>query len=170
MANTSARLQRVADALEQDAKQVGAARLAQGSTDASELLETATAQAERIVDQARSEGAAVGARLASATRADARREAREIVLGARADAYKLLRQSLIDELVRRNDSDEVRRLNTRLELIANELLAGKTTVRRDRLGIGIIADAGSRRVDSSADELVDSALATLGQALERLWS
>jgi hypothetical protein len=81
-----------------------------------------------------------------------------------------LRQSLVDELVRRNDTDEVRSLNARLELKAIELLGEKATVRRDRLGIGVIADAGTRRVDSSADELVDTALATLGQSLERLWS
>jgi vacuolar-type H+-ATPase subunit H len=164
------RLRHVEVALDDDAEAAGAALLARGSNEAARMLEAARAEAARIVEEGRAEGAEVGARLVSATRAAARRAAREIVLSARDDAYELVRRRVLDELVRRKASDEVHELNRRLEGRAIGLLGPGTTIRRDPLGVGLVADAGRRRVDLSAARLVDSSLAALGQALERLWS
>jgi len=164
------RLRPVEVALADDANASGSAVLAEASHEAARILEAAQAQAERTVDEAREEGAAVGARLVSATRAGARREAREIILGAWDDAYQLLRRSVLEELARRKDSQEVRDLNSRLAHEAIELLGSRATLVWDPIGVGLFADAGTRRIDSSAERLVDDCLAELGQAMERLWS
>jgi vacuolar-type H+-ATPase subunit H len=164
------RLRHVEVALDDDAEAAGAALLAQGSNEVARMLEAARAEAARIVEEGRAEGADVGARLVSATRAGARRAAREIVLSARDDAYELVRRHVLDELAMRKGTDEVTELNRRLEGRAIELLSPGATIRRDSLGVGLVADTGRRRVDLSAERLVDDSLASLGQALERLWS
>jgi vacuolar-type H+-ATPase subunit H len=157
-------------ALDDDAKAKGRGKLAQASDEADRVLEEARAEAEKIVRSARDEGIAAGARLGSATRAAARRDAREIVLGARDEAYRLLRRRVLDELARRKDTDEASSLNSRLERSAIGLLGRGTTLSRDPLGVGLVADSGARRVDSSAEQLVDACLTELGLVVERLWS
>ena len=167
---TSGKLRPVEVALDEAAKATGAARLAQASDDATGVLEAAHAEAGRLLHEARDEGAVVGARLVSAARAGARRAAREIVLRARSDAYHLLRERVLEELARRKDTEQVSALNSHLERRAIELLGAGTIIQRDPLGIGLIGDADTRRMDASADRLVDACLAELGQTLERLWS
>ena len=163
-------LRHVAAALDEDARASGAGRLDKASQEATRLLETTREEAERIVQEARDEGTAIGARLVAATRAAARRDAREIVLRARDDAYRALRRRVLEELARRSDTDEVARLNLSLDRRAMRLLGSGATLRRDPLGVGLVAAAGAHRIDSSAESLVDACLDGLGQELERLWS
>ncbi len=157
-------------ALDQDATVRGQARLARASDDAARAIAEARTNAARIVQEARDEGAAIGDRLETAARAAARRDAREIVLRAQDDAYQLLRHQVVEELARRKDSHEASTLNDRLGSQAIEILGAGAALSWDRVGIGLTAVAGGRRIDSSAARLVDAALAELGQAAERLWS
>jgi len=166
----AAGLRQVELALDQDATVRGEGRLVRASEEAAQALAVAQADAERIVQEARDEGEAIGARLESTARAAARRDAREIVLKARDDAYQLLRQQVIEELSRRRDSHEARLLNGRLESRALEVLGGDANLSWDPVGVGLTANASARRIDSSAVRLVDACLAELGQAVERLWS
>jgi vacuolar-type H+-ATPase subunit E/Vma4 len=157
-------------ALDDDAKANGAGKLARSSAEADRVIEQARADAEQIVRSARNEGTTAGSRLASSTRAAARRDAREIVLGARDDAYRLLRRRVLEELALRSGSEEASKLNSDLERGAVALLGTGATLRRDPLGVGLAAAPHPRRVDTSAERLVDSCLTELGAALERLWS
>ncbi len=157
-------------ALDHDATVRGEGLLARAADEAALALAAARTDAERIVREAKDEGAAIGARLESAARAAARRDAREIVLGAREDAYQLLRQQVIEELSHRKDSSEVRRLNSRLQTRSYDVLGSGASVVWDPVGVGLTAVSGARRLDSSAARLVDACLAELGQAVERLWS
>jgi len=157
-------------ALDHDATASGADRLARASDEAALVLAAARSRAARIVQQAREEGAAIGARLESAARAAARRDAREVVLRARDDAYQLLRQQVTEELAPRKDSNEARLLNRRLQRRAVEVLGPDAKLSWDPVGVGLTAEAGSRRVDSSAVRLVNVSLAELGREVERLWS
>jgi len=167
---TTGRLRQVEAALDEDAKAVGSARQAQASAEAARILAAARLESDRIVAGARDEGTVVGAKLVWATRAGARREAREIVFAARDDAYELLRRRVLEELVRRKDTTEASELNDRIERRAIGLLGPGTTIRRDPLGIGLIAEAPARRIDLSPTRLVDACLAELGREVEALWS
>ena len=166
----SGRLQRIALALDDDAKSSGGAALEKAAEEARLVVGEAQSEAARVVREAREEGEAAGALLVFAARAAARRDAREIVLAAREDAYGHLRRAVLEELERRNGTDEMDRLNASLEHSARELLGSAATVRRDGAGLGLVAESGNRRVEVSAERLVDTCLTELGEALERLWS
>jgi hypothetical protein len=106
------------------------------------VLAGARAEADRLVAQARAQGAADGAAALAATRARARRQARSVVLAAQRAAY--------EELRRRARADALR-------------LSGGAQRTSP-------VEGGGRRIVWSSDALADEALDALGGELEKLWA
>ena len=165
-------LRHVEAALGDDAEAAGSALLAQQLEEAARVLEAARTEAERIVEEGRAEGADVGARLVSAARATCSpccQGDRACRSGRRLRAR--CAERVLDELASRQGTDEVNRLNRRLERRATR--AARPEVDDPSATVSVSGSSprrANRRVELSADRLVDDCLAELGEALERLWS
>jgi len=142
-----------------------------GRHQAEDVLAQARAEAEGILAQARADGEAAAARVAASTLAATRREARETVLAARRRAYEAVRRTTLAELVRRRESPAASALIARLTTMARTRLGADATVEAlvgDQLGV--VAFAGNRRIELTADALVDRELAAFAARLEGLWA
>jgi hypothetical protein len=106
------------------------------------LLARARAEADRLVAEARAQGAADGAVTLAASRARTRRQARAVVLAAQRRAY---------EELRRQARQEARRLVADLDLPSS-------------------APGEGRRISWSPDALADEGVDALGAELEKLWA
>ncbi|WP_298460816.1 hypothetical protein [uncultured Cellulomonas sp.] len=137
---------------------------ADASRQAADRLAAAQRQAEEILVAARARGADDAQVLVRSRRADARRAARGVVLGARALAQEELRRRAADA-VRAQLADPV----TRGRLVAQlQARLGPGTVVHDAPDGGLLAASpGRRAIDASVGALVAAALAELD--LEGLW-
>jgi vacuolar-type H+-ATPase subunit E/Vma4 len=130
----------------------------------------AQAQAERVLDDARRDGEAAAARAAAASLAEARRAAREFTLRAQSRAAAALRAAVQAELVRRRATPPVAGFLEALEADARRRLGSAAVVRRlEGDAFGIVAEDGRRRLEITADTLVDRAMDAMGAQVEALW-
>ena len=148
-----------ADTLRSGAAERAGALLAAARSDALAMVDQRRAAAERLADQERQAGLA-----------EARAEARSIVLRAQqsvladatAEAYAAARRLVSDP--------RYEPLIKRLTVEARERLSpAGTVVIVAAPGGGLLARAGSREIDYSLDAQVDRSLEALSGELERLW-
>jgi len=139
-------------------------------------LAAAHAEAERLVAQARAEGAEAADWIASLQLAEARREARETVLEARRRAYETLRRQAIEALDRRATTPEGRLLAERLSALVRGRLGPdasqvETSVRgTGHDGLALEAQSGNRRAAIGPRLLVDHVLLSMSKEIEELWA
>jgi hypothetical protein len=157
------------------------ASLATASADAKAIRRAAQERAAAIIDQARAEAAAlIAARRAAAARladlearerlAEARGEARAIVLRAQRSVLVGARSAVHAAARRLVDDSRYDRLIERLAVEARERLAPAGPVQIVRLAQGgLVARAGSREIDYSLGAQVDRWLEAMASELERLW-
>ena len=169
MASIEEAVRPVADALiaeaEQRAQEIGAA----AADDARDLLDSATREGARILDEARAEGDAAARRTSTTMLVEAQQEARRLILDARRRAYDAVRDDALTELTRRRETSEAIELRSRLSETAHERLGRDATVTSED-DCGIVAVLGDRRVDLRAPILVDRALRLLGPRIADLWA
>jgi len=134
-----------------------------------DVLEAATREGDRILDQARAEGIEAARRSSTTMLVDAQREARRLVLDVRRRAYDAVRSEALAELARRRQSPEATALRSRLAAGALARLGGDATVTTSDDDCGIVAVLGARRLDLRAPVLVDRALRSLGPTVARSW-
>jgi hypothetical protein len=130
-----------------------------------QLVATATGEAEALLANAQALGEADAAGLLAADRAQARRAARGVVLGAQRAAYDELRhrsRAAVAELLANPER------HRRLAVTVRDRL-GEGATARDHPAGGVVAESpDGRRIDASVDALVEAALA--GLDLEQLWA
>jgi len=160
----------VAEALEEDARRQSALILAQADADSLATLQAARTEGEHLVRAAQEEGTTTAQRFAAAELADARREARSVVLEAQRTLYERVRQAALDELADQEGSLAAADLVARLGDIARARLGERADVRQHVEGRpGIVAVRDGVVLDLSAPVLVELELQTLGDVLEELW-
>jgi vacuolar-type H+-ATPase subunit E/Vma4 len=162
-------LRPVRDRLLATARQDAEALSGAAREDAAGRIRRATAQAETLLEQARAEGEAQAADAVARELARAGREARTIVLRARADLADQVRSAARTAVVALRDDPGYPALRERLVAMALAALGTDAVVTEAPDG-GIRATRGSRSVDLSLPVLAERAFDRLGQEVTRLWS
>jgi vacuolar-type H+-ATPase subunit E/Vma4 len=160
----------VAGALIAEAEQRAREAAAAADDHVRDVLDSATREAERILDEARAEGDAAARRTSTTMLVEAQQEARRLILDAHRRAYDAVRTESLAELARRRQTSEAAELRSRLAAIARERLGQDATVTTDDDDCGIVAVLGDRRIDLRAPVLVDRALRLLGPRITGLWA
>ncbi len=137
--------------------------------EAAAVTRAARQEADRILSDARAQGRADGAAFLAADVARARREARTAVLRAQRAAY----QQLVDRS--RSAARQLSREPAyasqldRLSALVRRQMGDAAEIRRLPSG-GLLAETPMRRIDLSADALVDRAIEELGGDICGLWA
>ncbi|HEX6326396.1 MAG TPA: hypothetical protein VFZ72_07480 [Jiangellaceae bacterium] len=153
---------------------------AQAEADARTTLDQARRQADRIRSDARARAAGIladsraegeeQARAAVAARVvRRRREARDVVLSVRRDLYDELRRASRDAARALRDSSDYPEILRRLTERAVAAMGPEAAVQESPDG-GVVAVAGSRRLDLSLPVLAEREMDRLGSEVERLWA
>lgn len=132
------------------------------------LLDAARAEAEGILAAAVDEGEAAARSETALRSARARREAHELVLAQRSSLRHELHRRVREAAVRLTSDPRYPGLVTRLSEQCRELLGPDSTVSESPDG-GVVAEAGSRRLDLSLPVLAEISLASMPGASEP-WS
>ncbi|MEV7687484.1 hypothetical protein [Streptomyces bungoensis] len=140
--------------------------LERARADAEKVLGEARGAAEAVLARARELGAADGADAAGRERTRAVQDAWAVELAARAEVYAELRARIREGVRRALAEGAVPR--DRLAAAARALLGPQARLTR-AAGGGVTAEVPGRRVDLSADALADRALDGLGARAETLW-
>jgi vacuolar-type H+-ATPase subunit E/Vma4 len=163
-------LRPVSAGLLQNAEQRASQVLEEADERVAAVLADARRRGEAILESARAEGAAAARRSGTRVLADARREARERILHAQRGVYERVRTLAQDQLRGLADTPASKDLNARLAKVARDRLGPEATVEVWTSGIGVIAVLDHRRLDLSADALVQRELAEMAPGIEELWS
>ena len=153
---------------------------AQAEAEAQTTLDQARGQAGRIRAEARARAAGIladsraegeeQARAAVAARVvRRRREARDVVLSVQRDLYDELRRASRDVAQALRDSPDYPEILRRLTERAVAAMGQAAAVQESPDG-GIVAEAGSRRLDLSLPVLAEREVDRLGAEVERLWA
>lgn len=164
-------LEPVREALLSDAATEAARAIAEAATAASGIVAAAEAQADTEVERVKRRAELSSQAFAEQALAQARRDGHRVVLTAKRD----LELHLHDEV---HHAFEALRSDTRypalldeLEVLARQQLGQAAVITRDpHPGGGIIAEAGSRRVDYTMTVLADRALVALADKVAKLWT
>jgi vacuolar-type H+-ATPase subunit E/Vma4 len=134
-----------------------------------ELLAEARRTADDMVAAARTEGEADATAAVTARLAQSRRDARRTVLKAQRELYDELRRRCRAAATALAESPGYEELRRRLTERALAQLGPDTTVTDSHDG-GVLASAGSRRLDLSLPMLAERALGRSSAEVTRLWT
>jgi hypothetical protein len=135
-----------------------AERMQQAAAEDAATMAQAEHEAALIVEQARQDGIAEAAALVAARRARSQRQARQVVLRARAEAWKELRQRSMAAVAVLSSEPAYRELRSRLADYVRAQL-GTEAVLSDAPTGGVIGTVPGRRLDCSFATLVEQGLA-----------
>lgn len=135
---------------------------------ASALLDAAKAEAAEILATAAMEGEAAARSEAALRSARARRQAHELVLAQRSSLRLELHRRVREAAAGLKSDPRYAKLVTRLTEQCGELLGPDATVSESPEG-GVVAEAGSRRLDLSLPVLAEISLDSIPGARE-LWT
>jgi|APDOM4702015191_1054821.scaffolds.fasta_scaffold585348_1 vacuolar-type H+-ATPase subunit E/Vma4 len=145
-------------------------RLAEVDADCARVLAAAEAQAQALTDQGRLEGEQAAAREAVRRRATATRRARELRLQAQRRQVEELQRTSREAALRVRTDDRYPQLLDRLARAARDQLGPEAELELDPAGLGgVTGRKGKTSVDYTLPALVDRAIASLDDELERLW-
>ncbi len=130
----------------------------------------AQGRADAILAAARESGAALARQSTAALLADARRDARHIVLTAKRQVYEEACAKARERLCGLANTSEASALNARLGVLARERLGDDAEVTTIDGEIGIVARLGERSIDLGTDALLERTVASLGEVMGALWS
>ncbi len=156
----------LAESARQRAEQV----LSDADHQADATLAESRSRAETTLEAARESGADAARRRALAIVADARREAREEVLGAQRLVYEHVRAQTLERLRQLAGSPEAAALNERLANFARQRLGVDATVTTPEGELGVVAQRDGRRMDLTSHTLLERALTNAGAEITELWS
>ncbi len=163
-------LRPVSDAMVHDAARRVERIVADTDTEIKVVLDVAKQQGEDLLASARSEGAAAARRLAAAVVGDARRDARQEVLGAQRVVYEEVRTQARARLDALATSPDAAALAKRLGDYARRRLGSDAVVEFSEGEVGIIAHCGGRRIDLSVSALLERGMASTSAQIAELWS
>jgi vacuolar-type H+-ATPase subunit E/Vma4 len=168
-AGSVAALEPVQSKLHAQAEAEAHTRLDQARDQAGRIRTEARARAAGILADSRAEGeeqarAAVAARVVRR-----RREARDVVLSVRRDLYDELRRASRDAARALRDSPDYPQILRLLTERAVAAMGADVAVQESPDG-GVVAVAGSRRLDLSLPVLAEREVDRLGSEVERLWA
>ena len=143
--------------------------LAAADRDVAATLAAARTEAAELLADARARGAADAEAILVGERAHAARESRSIVLEQRRLAYDDLRRRARDAVSALRSDPAYPALLDRLRERACEALGPDVRIREHDRG-GVVAEAGTRRVEYTLDSLADDCLDRMGAHVEELWS
>ncbi len=130
----------------------------------------AAEEARRREAEARAEGRRQADRAADRELLSARRRATELLAGQRSRALQDLEDACLDAAAAFHRSDRYPAFEERLVGAAVEALGRDARIERDPGGVGgVVATAGSRRLDLTLPALVHAAVGGLGPEVEELW-
>jgi vacuolar-type H+-ATPase subunit E/Vma4 len=140
--------------------------------DADDELQRTRAAIPRLLEQARDEGHAAAAYAGESTIAQARSDARALVLSAERRAYEALRRGAIEELARRAAGRDGVDLRERIAALVVLRLGEPTTTApaTGTTGLWVAAGGGGRQASVSVEALVDRQLAAMATEVAQLWS
>lgn len=157
------------EALLARARQQAEATLAAADADVRTTIDEARADAESLLAQARTIGEQEAAGVLAAQRAQAVRQARAVVLGARRAAFDdLHEQARIAVRTLRDDPDYPEVLATLRDRLRTEL--GPDATIREHDGGGVVGQEGGRTLAFTLDDLADRIVDGFDAEVERLWS
>ena len=134
-------------------------------------LSTARAEADRLLAEARVQGASAAELVASLQLVEAHRQAREMVLGARRRAYEALREDAIGALALRATTTEGRMLTDRLSALVEERLGRDISIDQAERDVLVVeAQSGNRRAAIGPAMLIDHVLLAMAEEVEELWA
>jgi vacuolar-type H+-ATPase subunit E/Vma4 len=136
---------------------------------ASALMEMARREAERIRLAALEEGTATARTEAALRSARVRRQAHEVVLRRRSILRRDLQRQVRARAVELRNDPRYPALLARLTEQSHALLGWEATVAESPQG-GVIAEAGSRRLDLSLPALATRTLESMTQEVRALWT
>jgi vacuolar-type H+-ATPase subunit E/Vma4 len=159
---------------------VRAALLSQAHSDAQTVLAdarqraeddraTARARAAQILQAGRDVGEQQAGAAAARQLARRRRDARDTTLAAQRDLYDELRRRCHDAARALREAPDYPLLREHLTERARAALGQDASIRESPDG-GVVAEAGSRRLDLSLPTLVDDELDRLGGKVRLLWT
>ncbi len=160
----------VIEAMLNEAEQRATLILGDADAQASGSLEDARRRGDELLAAARADGATTARRVATRIISEARRHAREEVLGVQRQIYERVRslaQAQLDGLV---NSPATKELNSRLGELARDYLDPDAKVETSETGVGVIATKDQRRLDLSSSALLERELRSVGPRIEELWS
>lgn len=138
--------------------------------EAASRLEAARHEAEALVDQGRRQGERAAQREAARTRASAVRSAREARLGSQRTLVDELRSRSLEAVGDLPGRAGYPTLLERLSEAARRQLGPEAVIEPNPAGLGgIRGRAGARSVDYTLPTLVERAVESLGEEIERLW-
>jgi vacuolar-type H+-ATPase subunit H len=159
------------DALLADARERARQLLEQAEREAHELTQQAQTDAEALLARARQEGLAAGRARAARDAGRERTLAHWHVLAAQNAAYEELRRRARIEVMAVRDEPGYRELLERLSAAARRDLGDGAELEIDPPGLGgVLARAGSRRVDYTLPALAERCVQDLSPALAQLWT
>lgn len=124
---------------------------------------------DELVARAEAEGRATADELLTRDRARARRDAVAVVLAARRAALVAVRAHVGDAVGGLRSAADYPELLHALAARATARLGDGTHVECDPPGGGVVATAGSRRIDYTLPALADRACDALGESIEAVW-
>jgi hypothetical protein len=135
-----------------------AERLQRAAAEDSATIATAEAEAALMLEQARQDGISEASVLVAAQRAHSRRQARAVILRARAEVVAELRRRTMEVVARLSTEPGYPELRNRLiDYVRVQL--GEQAVISDAATGGVIGTVPGRRLDCSFATLVEQALA-----------
>ncbi len=162
-------LEPVRTALLAAARADAAAVLRKAQQQKDELLADARRTADELVAAARAEGEADATAAVAARMVQSRRDARRTILAGQRELYDELRRRCRSAATALTESPEYEGLRRQLVERARDQLGSAATVTDSPDG-GVLASAGSRRLDLRLPALADRALDGTGAEVARLWT
>jgi vacuolar-type H+-ATPase subunit H len=159
----------VRDALLTRARADAAAEVARAEEQARAMLEDASRRADAVRQEARARGEADGHAVLVARRAQARREARSVVLGAQSAVRAALHDRVRAGIQALREDPAFAEIECRLEEQARALLGPDVRLTPDPSG-GFLAESSGRRGELTLDAVADQLLERLGPEVQSLWS
>ncbi|MEV0283576.1 hypothetical protein AB0H36_05580 [Kribbella sp. NPDC050820] len=159
----------VRDALRAAARADAAAVLRGAEDRRDAMLASARRTGDELVADARLEGEAEATAVLTARMANSRRDARRTVLAAQRELYVELRRRCRVAAVALVGSPDYERVRKSLVAHAEELLGPEATVTDSPDG-GVLASAGSRRLDLSLPAMAERVVDRSGAEVAALWS
>jgi hypothetical protein len=164
-------LQPVTEALRALTEQQAAKELADAAESAALVVRTAQWEAAVLLAAARANGKAAGERIRANMLALARRQSREMILGAQREAFEALRVAAQDKLVEQAASELGRELTRLIDRSVCERVASPIASHPTELGpLGALAERANLRAALGTRALIDAALERMPRAIEALWA
>lgn len=167
-AGTDAALEPLRRAIRESAEQRAEDLMTAGARDAEQIRAAAAQQAALIRSAAIAAGETIARDAAAARSAQARRAARGLVLAAQREIADNWSRRAREEASRLREDPGYPDILRRLTARARAALGSRAVIREDPRG-GLVAEAGTRRLDLTLESLADSIVTRLQQTEPAPW-